>query len=134
MIRRPPRSTRTDTLFPYTTLFRSSDSPLLTYVQGVVANDVMPLIQRDANVSMRTVNARACRFKFQCVLLRDFDCLLVALSFSSYQVAHDDEAFLPGSGSSSYNSRGSRSKRLAPNQAAEICFNTVHEQLGRAHV
>src|SRR3546814_3632893 len=27
MIRRPPRSTRTDTLFPYTTLFRS-DSPI----------------------------------------------------------------------------------------------------------
>src|SRR3546814_5876319 len=27
MIRRPPRSTRTDTLFPYTTLFRSWDSP-----------------------------------------------------------------------------------------------------------
>src|SRR3546814_1901337 len=26
MIRRPPRSTRTDTLFPYTTLFRSSKS------------------------------------------------------------------------------------------------------------
>src|SRR3546814_6874141 len=25
MIRRPPRSTRTDTLFPYTTLFRSAD-------------------------------------------------------------------------------------------------------------
>src|SRR3546814_6778806 len=27
MIRRPPRSTRTDTLFPYTTLFRSVDLP-----------------------------------------------------------------------------------------------------------
>src|SRR3546814_17546570 len=26
MLRRPPRSTRTDTLFPYTTLFRSLDS------------------------------------------------------------------------------------------------------------
>src|SRR3546814_6797866 len=26
MIRRPPRSTRTDTLFPYTTLFRSADA------------------------------------------------------------------------------------------------------------
>src|SRR3546814_3243450 len=26
MIRRPPRSTRTDTLFPYTTLFRSDSS------------------------------------------------------------------------------------------------------------
>src|SRR3546814_8795661 len=27
MIRRPPRSTRTDTLFPYTTLFRSALTP-----------------------------------------------------------------------------------------------------------
>src|SRR3546814_9629551 len=27
MIRRPPRATRTDTLFPYTTLFRSPDEP-----------------------------------------------------------------------------------------------------------
>src|SRR3546814_9816988 len=27
MIRRPPRSTRTDTLFPYTTLFRSRGQP-----------------------------------------------------------------------------------------------------------
>src|SRR3546814_16209959 len=26
MIRRPPRATRTDTLFPYTTLFRSADA------------------------------------------------------------------------------------------------------------
>src|SRR3546814_2345873 len=29
MIRRPPRSTRTDTLFPYTTLFRSKGSALI---------------------------------------------------------------------------------------------------------
>src|SRR3546814_13022970 len=31
MIRRPPRSTRTDTRFPYTTLFRSFFPALLTY-------------------------------------------------------------------------------------------------------
>src|SRR3546814_10361830 len=30
MIRRPPRSTRTDTLFPYTTLFRSDDGRIRT--------------------------------------------------------------------------------------------------------
>src|SRR3546814_3880994 len=30
MIRRPPRSTRTDTLFPYTTLFRSEDAACAT--------------------------------------------------------------------------------------------------------
>src|SRR3546814_6529955 len=35
MIRRPPRSTRTDTLFPYTTLFRS-DIPCL-HGQGLAA-------------------------------------------------------------------------------------------------
>src|SRR3546814_9465793 len=29
MIRRPPRSTRTDTLFPYTTLFRSVDLTIM---------------------------------------------------------------------------------------------------------
>src|SRR3546814_3683299 len=29
MIRRPPRSTRTDTLFPYTTLFRSPFAPFV---------------------------------------------------------------------------------------------------------
>src|SRR3546814_5861949 len=29
MIRRPPRSTRTDTLFPYTTLFRSQGKRLI---------------------------------------------------------------------------------------------------------
>src|SRR3546814_4130642 len=34
MIRRPPRSTRTDTLFPYTTLFRSPDRPFSVIVAG----------------------------------------------------------------------------------------------------
>src|SRR3546814_8708101 len=41
MIRRPPRSTRTDTLFPYTTLFRSpfkgSDSVLAGLGFGLAA-------------------------------------------------------------------------------------------------
>src|SRR3546814_4779546 len=32
MIRRPPRSTRTDTLFPYTTLFRSENETLRSRV------------------------------------------------------------------------------------------------------
>src|SRR3546814_19115575 len=32
MIRRPPRSTRTDTLFPYTTLFRSRSYGLREFV------------------------------------------------------------------------------------------------------
>src|SRR3546814_13728772 len=35
MIRRPPRSTRTDTLFPYTTLFRSLDDVVIGCAQPV---------------------------------------------------------------------------------------------------
>src|SRR3546814_3502347 len=35
MIRRPPRSTRTDTLFPYTTLFRSQKELLALKVQAL---------------------------------------------------------------------------------------------------
>src|SRR3546814_5523664 len=34
MIRRPPRSTRTDTLFPYTTLFRSPSARLIPFALG----------------------------------------------------------------------------------------------------
>src|SRR3546814_2749005 len=36
MIRRPPRSTRTDTLFPYTTLFRSADAGCVGTRAGLV--------------------------------------------------------------------------------------------------
>src|SRR3546814_7928124 len=43
MIRRPPRSTRTDTLFPYTTLFRSRRlSPRLAAAPGQRADRLTP--------------------------------------------------------------------------------------------
>src|SRR3546814_14727088 len=37
MIRRPPRSTRTDTLFPYTTLFRSEHADRARIAARIVA-------------------------------------------------------------------------------------------------
>src|SRR3546814_16142052 len=40
MIRRPPRSTRTDTLFPYTTLFRSLTPESRDGLDGLVCDDV----------------------------------------------------------------------------------------------
>src|SRR3546814_13788135 len=43
MIRRPPRSTRTDTLFPYTTLFRSHQ---------VVAADAVDQVDRIEHVAL----------------------------------------------------------------------------------
>src|SRR3546814_4973283 len=46
MIRRPPRSTRTYTLFPYTTLFRSGDPALEIESQGQA---VCPRLVGEAN-------------------------------------------------------------------------------------
>src|SRR3546814_2830052 len=44
MIRRPPRSTRTDTLFPYTTLFRSNGTTALRGVDlDVEAGEISAL-------------------------------------------------------------------------------------------
>src|SRR3546814_9063522 len=48
MIRRPPRSTRTDTLFPYTTLFRSDHDSRDRDDQGRDAADRHRHLQPDA--------------------------------------------------------------------------------------
>src|SRR3546814_2038692 len=43
MIRRPPRSTRTDTLFPYTTLFRSklADRSIVLQILALIDDDIV---------------------------------------------------------------------------------------------
>src|SRR3546814_5709085 len=56
MIPRPPRLTRTDTLFPYRTRFRSSSAPLITRVgrRRVMRPTVLnPLRERQASALMR---------------------------------------------------------------------------------
>src|SRR3546814_16378547 len=53
MIRRPPRSTRTDTLFPYTTLFRSGDLPLVVD-PVMIAKGGQPLLDPAAMTSLKS--------------------------------------------------------------------------------
>src|SRR3546814_12292689 len=73
MIRRPPRSTRTDTLFPYTTLFRSlgslhqsaaspskhaipfrSDHPAQACLQKAALNQLAPVASTRSSTPVRT--------------------------------------------------------------------------------
>src|SRR3546814_9814930 len=49
MIRRPPRSTRTDTLFPYTTLFRSEAGTVIT---------LFARLEHEAHFTRQTVRPR----------------------------------------------------------------------------
>src|SRR3546814_7300137 len=52
MIRRPPRSTRTDTLFPYTTLFRSVHEVQLFPVGGSEPLTVKALLDTGSTVCL----------------------------------------------------------------------------------
>src|SRR3546814_8596921 len=54
MIRRPPRSTRTDTLFPYTTLFRSEQATLHATFRQLQR----PTLQRHGMLGNRQRSAR----------------------------------------------------------------------------
>src|SRR3546814_14955550 len=55
MIRQPPRSTRTDTLFPYTTLFRSAGRNVAQFRKGVVFQTGEPLAGIDGAFPARLV-------------------------------------------------------------------------------
>src|SRR3546814_18618555 len=56
MIRRPPRSTRTDTLFPYTTLFRSVRRKAIGIVIGVFCQErQLPDLDRKLRVEFLAI-------------------------------------------------------------------------------
>src|SRR3546814_8833259 len=57
MIRRPPKSTRTDTLFPYTTLFRSSINGRVAELERAHAIEPAPHLARQRGQLLR----RDCR-------------------------------------------------------------------------
>src|SRR3546814_11868798 len=77
MIRRPPRATRTDTLFPYTTLFRSLPYGLKILLENllrsengtdITADDIRALAGWDANADP----SREISFTPARVILQDF--------------------------------------------------------------
>src|SRR3546814_15030396 len=67
MIRRPPRSTRTDTLFPYTTLFRSFSLNTLSLFGlvlsiGIVVDDAIVVVENvERHIGLGEVPREAAR-------------------------------------------------------------------------
>src|SRR3546814_18145047 len=71
MIRRPPRSTRTVTLFPYTTLFRSGFTVIISDIGGPTAN----------------MYRMACKYKRTEELCRSPSCVYPAICRSEEQTS-----------------------------------------------
>src|SRR3546814_2198503 len=63
MIRRPPSSTRTDTLFPYTTLFRSQ--------RGLSFMDAVKELAAEAGMEVPAADPRAAKKAEEAASLRD---------------------------------------------------------------
>src|SRR3546814_3871911 len=61
MIRRPPRSTRTDTLFPYTTLFRSPPYRCSSICQAARRPSASPPFGRPGLADGRQAKVSKCR-------------------------------------------------------------------------
>src|SRR3546814_10923736 len=80
MIRRPPRSTRTDTLFPYTTLFRSAWA---ARCQGFVSSPIREDFLCVRETDMYEVKADALEESFDAVLqaekIADLEAAMAAL-------------------------------------------------------
>src|SRR3546814_10913308 len=68
MIRRPPRSTRTDTLFPYTTLFRSNNyniGPLTRSENHYTGDTYAGRIDGDFKIDNSFLTAFQAGFRYQ---------------------------------------------------------------------
>src|SRR3546814_3290815 len=114
MIRRPPRSTRTDTLFPYTTLFRSSRQR-----KRVAGGTRKPGPRTDLTPEFRdAVTTRAMQLRLESYTLRE-------------TVAIVNEAF--GDSLAFETIRKWIEQRVKP-ELAETVDAYLQNQTGRAHV
>src|SRR3546814_17661496 len=86
MIRRPPRSTRTDTLFPYTTLFRSANQKRYRNLASDGSGSIQAQQQAEAQLAIRLASRDKNRAGLQAarqqtdILRADFEKAKAALS------------------------------------------------------
>src|SRR3546814_4506165 len=127
MIRRPPRSTRTDTLFPYTTLFRSSRHAHRQVVSVAIEDRSAVGGQRDALEPLGRTEGR---------VLVAAERLHLDQAGGDRTEAHEeheqrDDETAPGS---SWSVGAGRRRRVAPRRACDGTPVALGGKIGRAHV
>src|SRR3546814_19132572 len=129
MIRRPPRSTRTDTLFPYPTLFRSElrEKTAGTDVQVIRQGDEL-LLNMPSGITFDT-NSSAVKPEFRSTLDK------IATTLGSYDKTYVDVyGHTDAVGADAYN------RTLSTSRAEAVAgYLTTHgvaraRKIGRAHV
>src|SRR3546814_9884758 len=93
MIRRPPRSTRTVTLFPYTTLFRSGCCQMMPCHPPPTTLGILLRAGMDRRVQGAQLNPHSPRLPYQRVVLTGCG-MAVKTTESSEIVALDNEALI----------------------------------------
>src|SRR3546814_15943373 len=117
MLRRPPRSTRTDTLFPYTTLFRSTLAGVRASATQTAAEIARGNVATAAGVNQNTAGTVA----------EIGNLLKGATTTTSQQSLEEQIAALVGSQTGNV--------RTSENVAGTSTQNTAtNQQIGRAHV
>src|SRR3546814_12857696 len=121
MIRRPPRSTLTDTLFPYTTLFRSFDS---RYPTSLNAGDARLLA--DGFTYSGTINTQG-RFTPDAISRRRIDSLAarMAVIMSGSFGGCDDYCFLETLKNLLYRNLGILQLRSEERGVGKECVRTL---------
>src|SRR3546814_11283366 len=113
MIRRPPRSTRTDTLFPYTTLFRSLEAYDFTTKRGSqFLGDYARGADPFANIGERTVSVQVTS--------------VVRASDRSFQVKWTETAYERGTDAGT-------ERRLEGRRVGKACVSTVRSRWAQVH-
>src|SRR3546814_9717042 len=122
MMRRPPRSTRTDTLFPYTTLFRSWDTRYINRRGTTPRLSATPNCQAGPNAGLPVPaggcqNPETARFSYP-----------AWTAGVDYKVSPDIFIYAKTSGAS--NSGGFNSRPVPPPYSSSF----KPEEIGKAHV
>src|SRR3546814_2595502 len=125
MIRRPPRSTRTDTLFPDTTLFRSN---------GVDFTLIEP-VQQPAAMSAAAV-ARRCRGIAMALCVAIMSCLSCVQAAEPANLTVEQVAGLVDAGRFEAAETGIADAlaQAGLSPAQQRAYAWQREQIGRAHV
>src|SRR3546814_12058765 len=122
MLRRPPRSTRTDTLFPYTTLFRSKAPQI----------DNLPPFDTFDNASSATIPTEIAVVQTKCYSI-------AGVGATEYRYdASVDEAYVNENPRSAFISSNGRGFKLGEREPDAAMFGALADdgssKIGRAHV